>query len=103
MKKPWWLDDLAQIILDNQEPRLDFVAQMPVYTSWRILKSEMDSRTPAELASGTLDKYLDALDRTPNTSFGPVQEMYQFYLDKGLKDRPAGFRKAAIKREDGKR
>jgi hypothetical protein len=95
--KPW-LDDLAQIVLANDEPKLHFVAQMPVYTSWQILKAEMDRRSEQELAAGKLDKYLDALDQPPNIGSGPFQEMYQFYRDKHLNDRAARFRAQAKKR-----
>jgi hypothetical protein len=96
-----WLDDLAQIVAGNAVPKLQFVAQMPVYTSWQILKAEMDARTPQELAGGTLDKYLDALDQPPDIGSGPFQEMYQFYRDKGLTDRAARFRALAKKRVTG--
>jgi hypothetical protein len=98
--KPY-LDDLARIVRDNAEPRLQFVAQMPVYTSWQILKADMDARTPAELAAGKLDTYLDALDHPPNIGSGPYQEMYQFYRDKGLNKRAAQFRADAKKRVTG--
>jgi hypothetical protein len=98
--KPW-LDDLAQVVRDNAEPKLHFVAQMPVYTSWQILKSEIEARPVGELVSGKLDIYLDALDQPPNIGSGPYQEMYQFYRDKGLKDRAARFRALAKKRVKG--
>jgi hypothetical protein len=96
-----YLDDLARIVRDNAEPRLHFVAQMPVYTSWQILKAAMDVRPAAELAGGKLDKYLDALDHPPNIGSGPYQEMYQFYRDKGLSTRAAQFRADAKKRVTG--
>jgi hypothetical protein len=95
--KPW-LDDLAQIVLNNQQPKLYFVAQMPVYTSWQILKAEMESRDLEELAGGKLDKYLDALDHPPDIGSGPFTEMYQFYLAKGLRDRAARFRQETKRR-----
>ena len=98
--KPY-LDDLARIVIDNAEPRLHFVAQMPVYTSWQLLKAEMDARPATELAGGKLDKFLDALDHPPNIGSGPYQEMYQFYRDKGLNKRAAQFRADAKRRVTG--
>jgi hypothetical protein len=71
---------------------------MPVYTSWQILKAEMESRPAEELAAGTLDKYLDALDHPPDIGSSPFSEMYQFYLAKGLRDRAAHFRQETKKR-----
>lgn len=98
--KPW-LDDLAQIVANNDVPKLQFVSQMPVYTSWQILKAEMDTRTAKELASGKLDQYLDALDHPPDIGSGPFQEMYQFYRDKHLNKRAARFRAEVKKRITG--
>jgi hypothetical protein len=95
--KPY-LDDLAKIVLANDTPKLQFVAQMPVYTSWQILKAELETRPAAELAGGGLDKYLDALDQPPDIGSGPFQEMYQFYWERGMKDRAARFREKARKR-----
>jgi hypothetical protein len=95
--KPY-LDELARIVSGNEEPKLHFVSQMPVYTSWQILKAEMETRTAAELAGGGLDKYLDALELPPNTGSGPFQEVYQFYVERGLKERAARFREAAKRR-----
>jgi HEAT repeat protein len=89
--KPY-LDDLAQIVQDNQEPKLYFTAQMPVYTSWLLLKDQIQTRTPEELAGGKLDKYLDALENPPNIGSGPVTELYRLYLEKGLTTRAANFR-----------
>lgn len=98
--KPY-LDELAQIVAKNDEPKLYFVAQMPVYTSWQILKSDMETRSPDELAAGQLDKCLDALDQPPNIGSGPYQEMYRFYLEKSMKNRAARFRENARKRVTG--
>jgi HEAT repeat protein len=98
--KPW-LDDLAEIVSNNLEPKLHLVSQMPVYTSWQILKADMESRPATELASGKLDKYLDALDVPPNIGSGPFQEMYRMYREKGLNDRAAQFRVKAKKRISG--
>ena len=95
--KPY-LDELAKIVTGNVEPKLHFVSQMPVYTSWQILKAEMETRTAAELAGGRLDRYLDALELPPNIGSGPYQEMYRFYLERRLKDRAARFRDSAKKR-----
>ena len=95
--KPW-LDDLAEIVLKNEEPKVHFVSQMPVYTSWQILKADMESRPAEELAAGTLDKYLDALDHPPDIGSSPFSEIYQFYLAKGLRDRAAHFRQETKKR-----
>jgi len=98
--KPW-LDDLAQIVAKNDVPKLQFVSQMPVYTSWQILKAEMDTHSAEELVGGEFDKYLDALDHPPDIGSGPFQEMYQFYRDKHLNDRAAHFRAEAKKRITG--
>jgi hypothetical protein len=93
-----YLDELARVVRTNDEPKLYFVAQMPVYTSWQILKAEMETRTGAELGGGALDKYLDALEYPPNIGSGPYQEMYRFYLEKGLRERAARFREDVKKR-----
>ena len=95
--KPY-LDELARIVRGNEEPKLYFVAQMPVYTSWQILKAEMETRPAGELAGGGLDRYLDALEYPPNIGSGPYQEMYRFYREKGLNRRAARFREDVKKR-----
>jgi hypothetical protein len=93
-----YLDELARIVRTNDEPKLHFVAQMPVYTSWQILKAEMESRPGAELAGGEFDAYLDALEVPPNIGSGPYTEVYRFYLEKGLKARAGRFREEVKRR-----
>jgi HEAT repeat protein len=93
-----YLDELARIIRANDEPKLHFVAQMPVYTSWQILKADLESRPVAELTGGQLDEYLDALDYPPDIGSGPFQETYQFYVERGMSERAARFRESAKRR-----
>lgn len=69
----------------------------PAADSWHILFGYIRARPAAEVASGRLDRWLDALERSQWFGSSEPQELYALYLQRGLTSRAQHFRDAIRK------
>jgi hypothetical protein len=88
-------DELVRIISSQPNPVENLTNQMPEYTAWEILMKYIGGCNIAEIRSGKLDPYLDALESPPNTGSSPYQTLYRFYHEHQLQGRMESFRQKA--------
>lgn len=65
--------------------------------SWSILFDYVRHRPSSELADGTLERWLDALEKLRWRSSSEPQRLYALYMNHGLNDRAARFREAVTR------
>lgn len=94
-------DELVRVISSPPNPAENLTSQMPEYTAWEILMGYISGCNVADIRSGKLDKYVDALESPPNIGSGPYQTLYRFYSEHQLRDRMESFRQKAIKKNLG--
>lgn len=93
-----YLPMLAQVIKQPKviELRLQsaksWVGATPATDSWHIMFDYIRGRPAAELASGKLDPWLGALERSQWFGSSEPQELYALYLSRGLISRAQHFR-----------
>ncbi len=88
-----YLPMLAQVIEQRSQPADWWGGYTPAVDSWDILFDYVKARPTAELASGKLDRWLDALEQSPPQP----TELYALYLNRGLTLRAKQFRNAIRK------
>ncbi len=91
------LDDLAHVVETNVRPENWSGGEIPAFTAWKALFKCLQSQTPAALASGKLDRYLDAMEKLTPTGSGEPCSIYAFYLLNGMPERAKKFREKANK------
>ena len=94
--KPY-LPLLAEVIEQRLQPTNWWGGSIPAGDSWAILYGFVSSRPSAELASGELDRSLDALERMQWFSSSEPRALYALYLSRGLLARAQQFREATRK------
>jgi hypothetical protein len=94
-------DELVRVISSQPNPAENLTSQMPEYTAWEIMMGYISGCNVADIRSGKLDKYVDALESPPNIGSGPYQTLYRFYNEHQLRDRMESFRQKAIKKNLG--
>jgi hypothetical protein len=88
-----YLPILAKIIEQRSQPADWWGGYTPAVDSWDILFDYVKARPAAELASGKLDRCLDALEQSPPQP----PELYALYLNRGLMSRAKQYRDAIRK------
>lgn len=88
-----YLPMLATVIEQRSQPANWWGGWPPAVDSWDILFDYIKGRPAAELASGKLDHWLDALEQSPPQP----AELYSLYLNRGLTLRAKQFRNAIRK------
>lgn len=83
-----YLPLLARIIEQRPQPVEWWGGWPPAIDSWDILFDYIKNRPAADLASGKLDRWLDALERSP----ARPTDLYALYLSRGLTTRAKQFR-----------
>jgi HEAT repeat protein len=89
-----YLPLLAEVIEQQLQPENWWGGSIPAGDSWLILYGFVKSRPSAELASGELDRSLDALERMQWFSSAEPRALYALYLSRGLVARAQQFREA---------
>jgi HEAT repeat protein len=92
-----YLDALADNVRRERVPQNWWGGHVPWGVSWEILFSYAQSH-PAKLKSGRLDAVLDALESPDYYSSSEPRDLYALYLQNGLSQRAAKFRKACRQR-----
>jgi HEAT repeat protein len=92
-----YLPLLAEVIEQRLQPTNWWGGFIPAGDSWAILYSFVKTRPSAELASGELDRSLDALERMEWFSSSEPRALYALYLSRGLLARAQQFREATRK------
>lgn len=92
-----YLAELAEVIEKRLMPQHFWGGAIPAGVSWTILYEYVKARTAAELASGKLDRSLDALEKMQWFSSSEPRSLYALYLVRGLKVRAKRFRDGARK------
>jgi hypothetical protein len=87
-----YLDALAEIIVKRLEPTHFWGGQIPSAQSWTILFKFLQDRSAKELASGDLDKYMDALEKARFWSSSEPRDLYAFYVKHKMAERARSFR-----------
>lgn len=90
---PPYLPMLAKVIEQRSQPADWWGGYTPAVDSWDILFDYIKARPAAELASGKLDRCLDALEQSPPQP----PELYALYLNRGLMSRAKQYRDAIRK------
>ncbi|HEV2443940.1 MAG TPA: HEAT repeat domain-containing protein [Steroidobacteraceae bacterium] len=88
-----YLPMLAEVIEQRSQPADWWGGYTPAVDGWGILFDYVRARPAAELASGKLDRWLDALEQSPPQP----TELYALYLSRGLVLRAKQFRDAIRK------
>jgi hypothetical protein len=92
-----YLDDLAREVSAGQALE-NWTADHPVATAWKLLLHYLQAQKPADLKTGKLDRYLEAIEKA--RGMDPTVEprdIYAFYLQRGLTGRAKNFRAAESK------
>jgi hypothetical protein len=92
-----YLPLLAEIIEQRLQPTNWWGGSIPAGDSWTILYGFVKSRPATEMASGELDRSLDALERMQWFSSSEPRALYALYLSRGLLTRAQLFRDATRK------
>ena len=87
-----YLDALAEIIENCLEPKHFWGGRIPHALSWTILFEYLQGKSDEDLSSGSLDKYMDVLERGKVTSSSEPQALYGFYVKHTMMDRARRFR-----------
>lgn len=85
-----YLPMLAKVIEQRSQPANWWGGWPPAVDSWDILFDYIKGRPAAELASGKLNRWLNALEQSPPQP----TELYALYLNRGLTLRAKQFRNA---------
>ena len=91
-------DGLAEAVERQTTPKNWSGGQIPAFTAWQLLYDYLQSRPQSEVASGTLDRYLDALEQVGDYSSQEPCNIYAFYLQHGLAERAQRYRQNAGKK-----
>lgn len=92
-----YLPLLAEVIEQRLQPTNWWGGSIPAGDSWAILYGFVKTRPSAELASGELDRSLEALERMQWFSSSEPRALYALYLSRGLPARAQQFREATRK------
>jgi len=92
-----YLAQLAEVIEKRLQPTRWWGGAIPAGDSWKLLFGYVKARPAAELAAGTLDASLDALERMQWFSSSEPRDLYALYLRRGLTARAKRFRDATRK------
>lgn len=92
-----YLGQLAEVIEKQLSPSTFWGGRIPAGESWELLFGYVKARPAAELASGKLDRMLDALERMRWYSSSEPRMLYALYLARGLAPRAKRFRAATRK------
>lgn len=98
-----YLQMLAQVIEHGKTIELQLLPAHswggldPAADSWHIMFDYIKARPVAELPSGRLDRWLEALERSQWYGSSEPQQLYALYLQRGLTSRAQHFRNAIRK------
>jgi HEAT repeats len=92
-----YLDSLAQVINDKIGPTNWRGGEIPAFTSWKILLKYLSSLSTETLKSGKMDRYLDAMENVGNFSSSEPNNIYAFYVIRGMTERAKNYRGKAKK------
>jgi hypothetical protein len=90
------LDDLARAATSqDMAPPNWWGGETPYLVSWHLLFRYLQAQPVTDLASGKLDRYLDAMEKVRPSGSGEPTEIYAFYVQRGMSGRAKNFRAAA--------
>ena len=92
-----YLDALAQVVEEKNDPENWRGGQIPALTSWKILFKYLQSLSTDVLTSGSVDRYLDAIEKYGNYGSSEPRDVYAFYILRGMNERAKRFRERANK------
>jgi hypothetical protein len=92
-----YLDALAMAVERKQEPANYWGGQIPAFTAWEILFKYLQSLPIAQLRSGKLDRYLDAIEKVGDYSSSEPRDIYALYVRSGMMSRAKRYRSNAVK------
>jgi len=87
-----YLDALAEIIEKRLEPTHFWGGRIPHGLSWKILFEYLQGKSAEDLSSGSLDKYMNALEHARFYSSSQPRDLYALYVKHGLTERAQVFR-----------
>jgi hypothetical protein len=92
-----YLDLLVKAIKERTGPKDFWGGELPAFTAWQILFRYLQSQSEEEIRSGRFNRCLDALERVGDYSSSEPRDLYAFYLQRGMTERAAKFRRAMKK------
>lgn len=92
-----YLDELASIVENRIRPENWNGGAAPDHVAWQILIKYLHAQPPTLLNSGTVDRYLDAIETIDNFGSSGPRDIYALYLLHGMTDRAKRFRELASK------
>jgi hypothetical protein len=93
-----YLAELADVIVKAPQPSDWWGGTIPSAESWRLLLDYIKKQPPADVQNKKFDASLDALESLKWFGSSEPNELYAFYLVRGLKARALRFRVAIRKR-----
>lgn len=90
-----YLDALAQVVEEKNDPANWRGGQISAFTTWKILFKYLQSQSTVVLHSGSVDRYLDAIEKYGNYSSSEPRDVYAFYILRGMNERAKRFRERA--------
>lgn len=90
-----YLDALAQVVEEKNDPVNWRGGQVSALTTWKILFKYLQRQPTEILRSGSVDRYLDAIEKYGNSSSSEPRDVYAFYILRGMNERAKRFRERA--------
>lgn len=90
-----YLDALAQVVEEKNDPVNWRGGQISALTTWKILFKYLQRQPTEILSSGSVDRYLDAIEKYGNSSSSEPRDVYAFYILRGMNERAKRFRERA--------
>jgi len=90
-----YLDALAQVVEEKNDPANWRGGQISAFTTWKILFKYLQTQSTEVLNSGSVDRYLDAIEKYGSYSSSEPRDVYAFYILRGMNERAKRFRERA--------
>lgn len=92
-----YLDDMARVVEEMNDPENWRGHHVSVLTTRRILLKHLQRQPTDVLRSGSVDRYLNAIEKYGNSSSSEPRDIYAFYILRGMNERAKRFRERANK------
>jgi len=90
-----YLDALARVVEEMNDPLNWRGGQISAMTTWKILIKYLQRLSPEVLNSGSVDRYLDAIEKYGTSSSSEPRDVYAFCILRVMNDRAKRFRERA--------
>ena len=90
-----YLDALARVVQEMNDPVNWRGRRLSALTTWKILFTYLQRQSTEVLNSGSVDRYLDAIEKYGSSSSSEPRDVYAFYILRGMNERAKRFRERA--------